>query len=369
MRTIWLAIVAIVVSTFTLSAQQNRTGSVEILEVEQDGDILTFKVEGIAAKKADVIISAKETLFYRLLYEGVEGVNDDNKLIEHENKYWLDNFFKGKNAPYNAYVRSIEQDGAIAKSGSEFVGSYYIVLNFKALLKALEANGPIDREKVLAKVPPKVNKQVGLAARKEKEEAEARAKAEAEAKAKAEAEAKAREEAEAKARASASTSAGLVFSKNGIGPLKAGAGMMKSGNLTIPDTYNGFYDRVIWDNNQFTGELEISCYDSNGVVLEIACDDENKVKAFAVYTPTCNTAEGLSTSSTAAEILAAGGVEKNNKMVEGSWTTWEYRMYLNGVWFIFKDNVAGSNGKINPSAKPFALSSINYTFMMLDSMK
>ncbi|MBO4263183.1 MAG: hypothetical protein J5871_00705 [Bacteroidales bacterium] len=163
-----LAVLAIVLSFFTLSAQQNRTGSVELTEVESGGDILTFLVEGIAGKKSDVIISAKETLFARLLYQGVEGVNDGKKLVEYENKYWLTQFFSGKNAPYNAYINKIEQDGPVQKAGTEYTGRYLIILHYKALLKCLKTNGIINHSDAVAAVPVTKTRPVGLAASKEK---------------------------------------------------------------------------------------------------------------------------------------------------------------------------------------------------------
>lgn len=359
--------------TLTLSAQQNRTGSVELTEVEDNGNILTFLVEGISEKKADVLVSAKETLIYKLLYEGVEGVNDGNKLIEHENKYWLTQFFAGKNAPYNAYLQKVVLEGVVQKDGTEFHGNHILVLNYKALLNALKVNGIVNHSEAVARVPKKVEQTVGLAAKKANEEAAARAKAEAEAKARAEAEAraaaaaavKAQKEAEAKAAAEAR----YVFTKAGVGPLKAGAkytlGPDVLNKCSLSSSYAGLYDKIECDRNQFDGSFEIRCLKGDEPALLAVCDENDKVSSFAVLSQNCCTAEGLSIKNTASEILAGGGVDKSWKLVDGSRIHWHYVLYLNGVYFVFKDS-DGVNGKVKSSAKPVALSNKKFAFLDLE---
>lgn len=359
-----------ILSALTLSAQHKRTGSVELTEVESNGDVLTFLVEGISEKKAEVIISAKETVFYRLLYEGLEGVNDGKKLIENENKYWLTQFFSVKNAPYNAYISKIEQDGPVQKSGTEFTGRFIIILNYKALLKTLKTNGIIDHSEAVARVPKKVEQTVGLAAKKANEEAAARAKAEAEAKAKVEAEAKAAAAAALKAQKEAEAKAArYVFTKSGVGPLKAGAkytlGSDVLNKCSLPSSYTGLYDKIECDRNQFDGSFEIRCLNGDEPALLAVCDDNDKVSSFAVLSQNCCTAEGFSIKNTASEILAGGGVDKSWKLVDGSRIHWHYVLYLNGVYFVFKDS-DGVNGKVKSSAKPVALSNKNFAFLDLE---
>ena len=362
--------------TLTLSAQQNRTGSVELTEVEDNGNILTFLVEGISEKKADVLVSAKETLIYKLLYEGVEGVNDGNKLIEHENKYWLTQFFAGKNAPYNAYLQKVVLEGVVQKDGTEFHGNHILVLNYKALLNALKVNGIVNHSEAVARVPKTQAQAVGLQAIKEKEEAAARARAEAEAKAKAEAEAKAaaaaaakaQQAAEAKAAAEArakAEAAGILFSKSGVGPLKLSANYEKT---KLPASYKGLYDSVEYDRNQFDGALEIRCLKEDVATLLAMGDESDKVVSFAVTSSVCKTAEGLSVANTADEILAAGATNKSWKLVDGNYVTWHYCLYLNGVYFLFK-SADGANGKPNASAKPIALSNVKHAILDLEFLE
>lgn len=365
MKKISISFLLLIITALTLSAQHKRTGSVELTEVESNGDILTFLVEGISDKKSEVIISAKETVFHRLFYDGVEGVNDEKKLVENENKYWLTQFFSGKNAPYNAYISKIEQDGPVQKTGTEFTGRFIIILNYKALLKTLKTNGIIDHSEAVARVPKKVEQTVGLAAKKANEEAAARAKAEAEAKAKAEAQAKA----QAAAKAKAAADKRIVFSKAGVGPLKAGAkytlGSDVLNKCSLPSSYAGLYDKIDCDRNQFDGAFEIRCLKGDEPALLAVCDDNDKVCTFAVLSPNCTTAEGLSINNTAAEILAGGGVDKSWKLVDGSRICWHYVLYLNGVYFLFKDS-DGVNGKVKSSAKPVALSNKNFAFLDLE---
>ena len=79
--------------TCSLQAQYKGVGEVELLELDET--TATFKAEGLSEKKKDVLEAATKNLFYKLLYEGVEGFNDDQKLVEQEKKFWLENFFKG----------------------------------------------------------------------------------------------------------------------------------------------------------------------------------------------------------------------------------------------------------------------------------
>ena len=148
----------------------------------------------------------------------------------------------------------------------------------------------------------------------------------------------------------------LVFSKSGVGPLKAGAKMTNQNGCVLPASVDGFYDRVFCDANQFTGETEIICYKDDNPVLLVACNDADKAVAFSVLSANCSTAEGLSLNNTAAEIMAAGAVRKS------AMEPVQNALYLNGVWFFFRES-DGAPGKLSPSAKPWAMSNVNYTIL------
>ena len=308
-------------SAFTLSAQQNRTGSVELMEVESNGNIQTFLVEGISEKKGDVLSSAKETLFYKLLYEGVKGVNNGNKLIEYENKYWLNQFLSGNNAPYNAYIQKITPDGTVQKDGTVFYGKHVIVLNYAAFCNTLKVNGIINHRQAAAPVPKKEDNRI-------------------------------------------------LFSTSGVGPLKAGAkytlGPDVLNRCSLPSSYAGLYSHIDCDRNQFDGSFEIRCLNNDDEPILLAtCGENDKVETFAVLSPNCKTAEGVSIHNTAAEILAKGASDASWKLVDGDRVYWHYVLYLNGVYFLFKEG-DGVNGKVKSAAKPIALSNKKYGILDLE---
>ena len=136
----------------TAFAQVNHSGTVELLEF--DGKTALFAVEGIAAKKGDVLQSAKETLFDRLLYTGVEGLNNDRKLMnkpreELRTKDYAVNFFKKR---MHAYLKMdaggkqtlLELLGSITQQGAEYSGVYLIPIKYNVLIRDLKSEGLLN---------------------------------------------------------------------------------------------------------------------------------------------------------------------------------------------------------------------------------
>ena len=160
----------------------------------------------------------------------------------------------------------------------------------------------------------------------------------------------------------------FVFSKTGVGPLKAGVKLVQSNKCTLPASVKGLYDSIDLDTNQFDGMYEIRCIKDDAATLIIVCDEANKAEKFAVLSPNCKTAEGFSVESTAAEIIAAGGVDKTTKLVDGKMVTWYYSLYLGGVYYLFKSS-DGVNGKIKSDAKPIGLSNFKYAILDLELMQ
>lgn len=126
-------------------AQEKFIGQVELLELDET--TATFRVEGIAAKKKDVLDVAKKTVFYKLFYEGVEGINDDRKLVEQEKKYWLENFFRGNKAPYNGFVKGAQLEGKteVIPTG-EYRSFANVVIHHESLIRTMKINGVITNE-------------------------------------------------------------------------------------------------------------------------------------------------------------------------------------------------------------------------------
>lgn len=134
--------VAAILVAATAFAQIQHTGSVELMEI--DNGVATFQVEGIASKKNDVCLSAKETVFHRLFDKGVEGFNNDEKIVETvtaKNKFYLEKFFEGKNAPMNRFVSGVQQAGNPSKNESGMFSCTYIIsVKYKALSRDLVQN-------------------------------------------------------------------------------------------------------------------------------------------------------------------------------------------------------------------------------------
>lgn len=133
---------AAILAAVSAFAQVQHTGNVELMEI--DNGIATFHVEGIASKKSDTMLSAKETVFHRLFDNGVEGFNNDEKLVETvtaQNKFYLDKFFEGKNAPMNRFVTGVQQLGNPTKDESGmFRCGYTILVKYRILSNDLVQN-------------------------------------------------------------------------------------------------------------------------------------------------------------------------------------------------------------------------------------
>lgn len=137
-----LFMAAAVLAAVSAFAQVQLTGNVELMEI--DNGIATFHVEGIASKKSDTMLSAKETVFHRLFDNGVEGFNNDEKLVETvtaQNKFYLEKFFEGKNAPMNRFVAGVQQFGNPTKDESGmFRCGYTILVKYRILSNDLVQN-------------------------------------------------------------------------------------------------------------------------------------------------------------------------------------------------------------------------------------
>jgi len=138
----FLTMAAAILAAVSAFAQVQHTGNVELMEI--DNGIATFHVEGIASKKSDTMLSAKETVFHRLFDNGVEGFNNDEKLVETitaKNKFYLEKFFDGKNAPMNRFVAGMQQVGNPSKNEFDlYKCSYTISIKYKVLSRDLVQN-------------------------------------------------------------------------------------------------------------------------------------------------------------------------------------------------------------------------------------
>jgi|GEM_PF-1539973 len=147
-----LAAVALLSGATAFAQVMNHSGTVELLEF--DGKTALFAVEGIAAKKGDVLQSAKETLFDRLLYTGVEGLNNDRKLVnkpreELKTKDYAVNFFKKR---MHAYLKQdpsgknvqFEALGQVTAGSGGYSCVYLIPIKYNILIRDLKTEGLLN---------------------------------------------------------------------------------------------------------------------------------------------------------------------------------------------------------------------------------
>lgn len=310
----FFTIITIGLASVLAQAQVRHIGEVELLEYDEK--TATFQAEGIADKKGETGTAAKELIFEKLFYEGIEGVNDGEKLINNitpRNKFYLDKFFEGKNASMNRFVAGEELLGSIVKNREgKFSGSYTIVVKYKLLLRDLELN------KLLVKQAeaPAVNPQEQVS----KEE--------------------------------------VFISSNAVGSYRIGSPL--SG---VPESMLPLYTSIRKSADTF---MRIECIKNNTGVLLFLGDDENSgAKAyetsmyFILISPEAKTEKGLHVGSSCSEIQSVGGVVKKHDSPSGSAPM--YYMELDGLYFFFKgDQVI--NGRINNNAPCVMISNCIYPF-------
>jgi len=87
-----LALIAVAIQA-TAQVREIYGGAVEIMEM--DDNSATFSSVGIDENDKKVLIAAEKNLFQKLLYDGVEGFNDDKPLVERDTPI-LNEFFHSK---------------------------------------------------------------------------------------------------------------------------------------------------------------------------------------------------------------------------------------------------------------------------------
>lgn len=153
---------ALLTVSYCVMAQTRETygGAVDIVELYEGRAV--FCSVGTADEKGDVLVAAEKNLFQKLLYDGVEGFNDDKPLAERKSTI-LDSFFQGKyqkelmgiktgtkdaqgSLPYRAYVVSsyIEEPPTRNEEG-RYAATALIVVNCSSLTRYLETNKVILR--------------------------------------------------------------------------------------------------------------------------------------------------------------------------------------------------------------------------------
>lgn len=153
MKRIVSILIGIVVTGLAAHAQVEHGGEVTLLEF--DGKTALFAAEGISAKKGDILRSAEETIFDRLMYSGVDGINDGRPLVgktreELKTKDYAVNFFKKR---MHAYLK---QDASGKNVLSEPLGQavtvpggyscvYLIPIKYNVLIRDLKTEGLLNQ--------------------------------------------------------------------------------------------------------------------------------------------------------------------------------------------------------------------------------
>lgn len=128
---------------------QNQRGRVEL--VDMDYDTAVFFAEGFSSNKRDAIENARINVLRRLLYDGVEGFNDDKPIVAGggSNNLWLRDFFSGKNAPYKVYLGDVELIGDFNDTATgETHCNTYVVVKHEFLLRQAKIQGLTESEAV-----------------------------------------------------------------------------------------------------------------------------------------------------------------------------------------------------------------------------
>jgi hypothetical protein len=350
----------LVFSAVTLSAQVNHSGSVELLDASEDNTQVLFQVDGIAAKKGDVALSARETVFYKLFYEGVEGVNDDAPMVTKSKNYYVENFFAKRNPAMNRFVVLEELKGAVNRNvDGQYIGTYELTINLKALVNALNKAGATDAPVV--RTAPPTNGPIGIGAGKKSQQASAPLPpAPKPAQDQPATKPAQNQPVSAPAPAAEPAPSKVIITKIGVGPVKVGQNYTISEDVLnkskLPDKYAFLYDHLLCDRDQFSGDFVIIGYLNGKVSLYVLSDEDDKVSCFTVVTDNAKTTDGLSTASTAKEITAAGAKLDKMPYDHGAGDKgYLYRLVKDGVFFLFR-NSDTPGGKIRPDAKPYAIS-------------
>lgn len=92
-----------------ISAQYSQN---QVAILDSDAATSVFSVEGFGKGEEEAMDNACKATLYKLLYEGVEGFNDNAPIVSSPKfqltNLWLKNFFEGKNPTYRMYIGGVE---------------------------------------------------------------------------------------------------------------------------------------------------------------------------------------------------------------------------------------------------------------------
>lgn len=111
----------------------------------------TFTTAGAADNKKGVENDAIKSLFYTLMFSGVDGVNDGNPLVYNNKPVYTNSFFNSA-ARYVGYVIETEEIAKPKKVGGRYQATYRVTIRLKQLVNDVKNNtGGKDAEQKAVK--------------------------------------------------------------------------------------------------------------------------------------------------------------------------------------------------------------------------
>lgn len=103
----------------------------------------TFTTVGVSSDKKAVETNAVKSLFHTLLFTGVEGVNDGERIVCNENPIYTNSFFNSS-ARYAGYLISCEETAKPKKIAGAYQGTYRVTLRLVSLINDVRKNTGYD---------------------------------------------------------------------------------------------------------------------------------------------------------------------------------------------------------------------------------
>ena len=153
MKRIISSAILCVFSLASLFAQVNAEDFLQIVSMESEqGTQAVFTSAGMGTSKEEAEVNAVKSLFYTLMFQGVDGVNGNKPLVVADNKVYTNSFFN-RQARYNVYVVGSERVGKFEKVGDSFQVMMKISIRLRQLVSDVQKNTkPAD--KVTTVTPP-----------------------------------------------------------------------------------------------------------------------------------------------------------------------------------------------------------------------
>lgn len=135
-------------------------GEVEIIDVDEDGSKIRLQVEftSVDAGTQHLARLAGQTALCELFFNGVEGVNNDEKLIRRDNIQFFEKFFRfdGKSSPHIRFIEGVQQVGKPKKTeNKEFQVVYHVEVKYKALVNEMKLHKLSEADASIVRVPEK----------------------------------------------------------------------------------------------------------------------------------------------------------------------------------------------------------------------